>query len=176
MPLRLATISAIAALLLSCATPTTPPLPKEDMVAILATLPSGCIYEESPESFPQTLSRGYYWQDEQNNTAYLFVRGDGTRGRRLFCMTPQRELSVIEHNTPEEEYEQETVSLYRYDGKSMNYVSTHPPEYLNALLPAAATEACAPEHLLRRPECALRAESATLQRFPFSDSAVFVLA
>ena len=67
-------------------------------------------------------------------------------------MTPQRELSVIEHNTPEEEYEQETVSLYRYDGKSMNYVSTHPVEYMDALLPAAATEAQRPEHLLRRPE------------------------
>lgn len=152
MNMRLAIISAIAALLLSCATLTTPPLPKEDMVAILATLPPGCIYEESPESFRRTLSRGYYWQNAQDNTAYLFVRGDGTSGQRLFCMTPQRELSVIEHNTPEEEYEQETVSLYRYDGKSMNYVSTHPVEYMDALLPAAATEAQRPEHLLRRPE------------------------
>lgn len=133
-------LCTITALLLSCCSglpqQATLQQQKTALVNTLSRLPDGSMYEETQASFAVTLSKGTYWQSEDNRTEYLLIPGDGTCGERLFCMHPEQGLSVICLDTPEEDEEQVTASLYHYDGQQFNYVSTHPRAYWDNLLPA----------------------------------------
>lgn len=144
-------IPTAVAILLSCCSPLQPPKTpatteqqREAKLTTLARLPQSFLYEESAESFEQTLRRGIYRQSTKDKTEYLLIPGDGTAGKRLFCMSPEHGLSVIFFDESEEEYESEGASLYRFDGKELHHVRTYAPTDMQAILPA---EAPTPEDL-----------------------------
>lgn len=140
MNYKLALIGLIAVLLSGCRSsrqlqiaPEIKEQQRTAMIDTIARLPKYSIYEETPEDFARRLSAGEYWVDCAH-TRYLFISGDGTVRRRLFCMNAAQELSVFCLDEDEDEGP-ETVSLYRYDGKELHFVATYPREHMDRLIP-----------------------------------------
>ena len=108
---------------------------KELLVRTILELPEYCIWEESTDTFKQRLQQGHYWYDSRTDTDYLFIDGDGCYSKRLFSMNPSHGLRVYDRNRGEDN-QPDSVSLYQYDGKQLNYVSDVPSEQMDNLLPA----------------------------------------
>lgn len=77
------------------------------------SLPPNLFYEESKDSFKKRVGQGKFWIDQEEKIAYLFIKGDGTFGKRLFILDKNLNLYII-HLSNDGEGERDYI-LYKYD-------------------------------------------------------------
>lgn len=86
---------------------------KDEMEALILSLPPHRFYEESTDSFRQRLRDGEFRVDPQEQTTYLFIEGDGCFGKRLFVLNRNSTLTIFE--LADDEEGRPTWTVHQYD-------------------------------------------------------------